>query len=344
MHFDVTSLNPLPNNYCTPLREMATALAGTALVTAIYLARRYLIGGVCTSRAMLDGKTAIVTGANSGIGKETAIDLAKRNAKVIVACRSKERGQEAVADIRKRSGNPSVHFRQLDLASFSSVHEFAAKVLSEEPKIDILINNAAVFLVPYSKTVDGIETHFSVNYLGHFLLTNLLLDRLREAPNARIINVAADIPPLVGRLTGGIDFNDINSERSYNRIKAYTQSKYALLLYSADLAQQLKDSKVTVSTVHPGVVRNEFGRNTSYFVGYVQILFYPLMVLFLKSPWQGAQTSIYCAVAEELEGVTGRHYVDCRPREPLIPISLDASATRRLIEISNEMTGLKKTQ
>ena len=251
--------------------EMATVLAGTVLTTAVYLARRYLIGGVCASNAMLDGKTAIVTGANSGIGKETAIDLAKRNARVIVACRSNERGQKAVADIRERSGNTNVYFRPLDLASFSSVHQFASGVLSDEPKIDILINNAAVFLVPYSKTVDGVETHFSVNYLGHFLLTNLLLDRLREAPSARIINVAADIPPLVGRLTGGIDFNDINSERSYNRIKAYTQSKYAVLLYSANLAQQLKGSSVTVSTVHPGVVRNEFGRNTSYFFGYVQV-------------------------------------------------------------------------
>ncbi|KAL5516017.1 hypothetical protein EMCRGX_G001273 [Ephydatia muelleri] len=320
---------------------MTTALAGTVLTAAVYLARRYLIGGVCTSKAMLDGKTAIITGANSGIGKETAIDLAKRNARVIVACRSKERGQKAVADIRERSGNTNVYFRPLDLASFSSVHQFASGVLSEEPKIDILINNAAVFLVPYSKTVDGVETHFSVNYLGHFLLTNLLLDRLREAPSARIINVAADIPPLVGTLTGGIDFNDINSERSYNRIKAYTQSKYAVLLYSAHLAQQLKDSRVTVSTVHPGVVRNEFGRNTSYFVGYVQILFYPLMLLLLKSPWQGAQTSIYCAAAEELEGVTGQHYVDCRAREPMIPRSLDASATRRLIQISNEITALR---
>lgn len=250
---------------------MATVLTGTLITTCIYLARRYWTGGVCTSLARLDGKTAIVTGANSGIGKETAVDLAKRNARVIVACRSKDRGQKAVADIQERSGNNNVYFRQLDLASFSSVHQFAAGVLSDEPKIDILINNAAVFLVPYSKTIDGVETHFSVNYLGHFLLTNLLLDRLREAPSARIINVAADIPPLVGKLTGGIDYNDINSERSYNRIKAYTQSKYAVLLYSAHLAQQLRDSRVTVSTVHPGVVRNEFGRNTSYFVGYLQV-------------------------------------------------------------------------
>ena len=250
---------------------MAAVIAGTVLTTAVYLARRYLIGGVCTSRANLEGKTAIVTGANSGIGKETALDLAKRNARVIVACRSKDRGQRAVADIRERSGNTNVHFRQLDLASLSSVREFAAGVLSDEPKLDILINNAAVFLVPYSKTIDGVETHFGVNYLGHYLLTNLLIDRLRQAPRARIINVAADIPLIVGKLTGGIDFDDINGERSYNRIKAYTQSKYAVLLNSAHLAQQLRDSSVTVSTVHPGVVRNEFGRNTSYFVGYIQV-------------------------------------------------------------------------
>ena len=246
-------------------------VGAAAIACSAYLARRYLIGGVCRSVARLDGKTAIVTGSNAGIGKETAMDLAKRNARVILACRSVEKGEKAAVEIRKGSGNDKVIFRQLDLASLQSVRSFADSVLKEEPRIDILINNAAIFLVPFKRTVDGIESQFSVNYLGHFLLTNLLLDRMKESPSSRIVNVAADIPSLVGSLTGGIDFSDINSERSYNRVKAYIQSKYSVFLSSQQLAKRLQGTNVTVSTVHPGVVRNEFGRNTSYFVGYIQV-------------------------------------------------------------------------
>ena len=183
------------------------------------------MGGVCRSRAVLSGKTVVITGANAGIGKETAVDLARRNARVIMACRSPEKGKMAAVEVRKRSNNDNIVFHQLDLASFASIHDFAKQILKQEKQLDILINNAGVFMLPLWRTKDGIEMHFGVNYLGHFLLTNLLLERLKEAPASRIVNVAADFPSWLGR----INFDDINSDESYNRVKAVIQSKLAII-------------------------------------------------------------------------------------------------------------------
>lgn len=318
-----------------------SVFVGTATVcalTGVYLLRRYALrgAGVCKSTAMLTGKTVIITGSNVGIGKQTALDLARRNARVVLACRNVEVGEKAADEIRKKTNNKDVICRKLDLASFASVGQFAKEVLEEEKQVDILINNAGVFMLPLRRTEDGIEMHLCVNYLGHFLLTNLLLDRLKEASSARIVNVAADVPTWIG----GINFDDINSEKSYNRVKAVTQSKLCVILFSQYLARQLEGTSVTVNTVHPGIVRNEFGRYLDYWYGYFQLVFYPFALLLLKSPWQGAQTSIYCAVAEELEGVTGRHFVDCRMKPAPLPPSLDQDSAERLWKMSAKMTGV----
>ena len=170
---------------------MALVLAGVAGCGLFLLFRKYISGGVCRSQAKLDSKTAIITGANTGIGLETAVDLANRNARVILACRSVERGETAAVQVRKRSGNDKVVFVQLDLASMESVRNFTAKILKDEPRIDILTNNAGVDCLEGSLTVGGFEKHMAINHLGHFLLTHLLLDRLKEAPSARIINVSS---------------------------------------------------------------------------------------------------------------------------------------------------------
>ena len=230
---------------------------GTIIVGTLYLLRRYVAGGVCHSRAKLDGKTIIITGANTGIGKETAIDLARRGARVIIACRSAEKGEEAVVEVRAKSGNDKVVFRRLDLASLESVRQFASKVLEEEPTIDILINNAGVMACPYSKTEDGFEMQFGVNHLGHFLLTNLILDRLKESPAARIVNVSST----AHRRTEGINFDDLNSEKSYNSFVAYGQSKLANILFTRSLAKRLVGTSVIANCLHPGVIRTELGRH-----------------------------------------------------------------------------------
>ena len=234
------------------------AAVGLGLYVARRLARRYFAGGVCRSKARLDGKTAIITGGNTGIGKETAIDLAGRNARVILACRSVEKGEKAAVEVREKSGNDDVVFRQLDLASLASVRQFAATVLEEESRIDILVNNAGVMACPYSKTEDGFEMQFAVNHLAHFLLTNLLLDRLKEAPSARIVNVSS-----LAHMNGKINFDDINFEKSYEPWQAYGQSKLANILFTRSLAKRLVGTNVTANALHPGSIATELQRHVT---------------------------------------------------------------------------------
>ena len=245
-------------------------MVGSATVcalTGVYLFRRIAHGPICKSKAVLTGKTAIVTGANTGMGKQTALDFARRNARVIIAGRNEESGRKAVKEIVEETKNANVIFKKVDLASFASIRNFADTIKSEEEQVDILVNNAGVFMLPLRRSADGVEMHFAVNYLGHFLLTNLLTDHLKKSPNGRIVNIAADIPTWIN----GINFEDINSEQSYNRVSAVIQSKQALLLYTKYLASTLKESNVTVNTVHPGIVRNEFGRYRDYWYGYFQV-------------------------------------------------------------------------
>lgn len=226
--------------------------------TSLYFTKRYFGGGVCTSKATLNGKIVIITGANTGIGLETAVDMAQRGARVILACRSPERGEAAVQVVKERSKNEAVVFAQLDLASLQSVRDFATRILNQEPRIDILINNAGVMVPPYTKTEDGFELQFGVNHLAHFLLTNLLLDRIKEAPSARIVNVSS-----LAHHFGKINFDDLQSEKKYSRTGAYCQSKLANVLFTRSLAQSLKDTQVTTYSLHPGSIRTELARHVS---------------------------------------------------------------------------------
>ena len=237
-------------------------LLGTVTVgVSLWMLRKYFAGGVCRSKAMLYGKTVIITGANTGIGKETAIDLAKRNARVIIACRSQEKGKKAEVDVRRESGNSNVHFRKLDLASFDSVRRFAKDVLSEESRLDILINNAGVMNCPFQKTEDGFETQFGVNHLGHFLLTNLLLDKIKQAPEGRIVVVSSTGHSFTSKL----DLDTINSEAHYGTYVAYFKSKLANVLFTKSLAKRLAGSNITVNSLCPGAVETELLRHSTGF-------------------------------------------------------------------------------
>jgi len=229
------------------------------VVLVLWMIRRWAAGGVCRSNARLDGKTVIITGANTGIGKETATDLAKRNARVILACRSQEKGKKAEVDVRRESGNNDVNFRQLDLSSFTSIREFAKEVLEEESHVDILINNAAVAVCPYTKTEDGFEMQFGVNHLGHFLLTNLLLDRIKQAPEGRIVNVSS----IAHTFCGPIDLDTINSEDKYGPYDSYNKSKLANVLFTKQLAKRLEGTNVTTNSLHPGGVDTELQRHST---------------------------------------------------------------------------------
>ena len=305
-----------------------------AFGVALYLARRYFAGGVCHSKALLNGKTVIITGANAGIGKETAVDLARRNARVIMACRSVEKGEKAAVEVRKRSGSDNVVFLQLDLASLTSVRQFAARVLEEEPRLDILINNAGVMACPYTKTEDGFEMQFGVNHLAHFLLTNLLLDRLKEAPSARIVNLSS-----LAHAFGKINFDDLNSEKSYSSWSVYSQSKLANILFTRSLAKRLQGTNTIVNAVHPGGVRTELQRHS--FVVRIMRFF---SSIFWKTPEEGAQTSIYCAVSEEMEGVSGKYLADCKIVKPRTKEATDDEIAERLWQVSVQMVGLESKQ
>ncbi|XP_060920475.1 retinol dehydrogenase 12, like [Labrus mixtus] len=257
-----------------------------------------------SSTERLDGKTVVITGANTGIGKETAIDLAKRGAKVIMACRDAERGQAAVKEVVEGSGNQNIVFMKLDLADSKSIREFAEAINKDEPKLDILINNAGVMVCPYGKTADGFEMQIGVNHLGHFLLTYLLLDLIKKSAPARIITVSS-----LAHSWGSMKLDDLNSEKKYDKNAAYSQSKLANVLFSHSLSKRLEGTGVTTYSLHPGVVKTDLWRHLN---GPQQVLM-KMASPFTKNSSQGAQTSIYCAVEPSLEKESGGYYSDCAP-------------------------------
>ncbi|KAM3877497.1 retinol dehydrogenase 13 [Diretmus argenteus] len=314
----------------TNARGLTLALAAGAGVLAL---RRWLAGGVCRSKARLDGKTVLITGANTGIGKDTALDMACRGARVILACRDMTKANAAADEIRQRSGNGNVVVKKLDLASLQSVRDLTKDVLESEERLDILINNAAV-MCPKWVTDDGFEMQFGVNHLGHFLLTNCLLDLLKKSTPSRIVIVSS-----MGHTSGHIDFEDINLDKDYTAMKSYTRSKLANVLFGRELAARLQDTGVTVYSLHPGIIRTEIGRHMVPTLAlWKRILLLPFLML-IKSHRQGAQTTVYCAVEESLANVSGLYYSDCAPKTPA-PQACDDVAAKKLWDLSASMVGL----
>lgn len=260
--------------------------------------RKMLSCGVCTSNIQLSGKVAIVTGANTGIGKETAKDLARRGARVYLACRDVQKGELVASEIQATTGNSQVLVRKLDLADTKSIRAFAEGFLAEEKYLHILINNAGVMMCPYSKTADGFEMHIGVNHLGHFLLTHLLLEKLKESGPSRVVNVSS-----LAHHLGRIHFHNLHGEKFYSAGLAYCHSKLANILFTKELARRLKGSRVTTYSVHPGTVHSELIRHSTALRWLWQLFFF-----FIKTPQQGAQTSLYCAVTDGIEGLSGSHF------------------------------------
>ena len=224
---------------------------------AYALLKVFFINGVpCSSRERLDGKTVIITGGNGGIGKETTVDLAQRGARVILACRDLSTGSSAVREIKERSGSENIVLKRLDLASCKSVRDFASQILQEEDQVNILICNAGLMFPPFQLTEDGFELTFGVNHLGHFLLTNLLLERIKESTPSRIIVVSS-----LAHVTGYLDFDDMMWRKRYNPYLAYCRSKLANVMFARELARRLSDTPgLTVCALHPGTVNTELYR------------------------------------------------------------------------------------
>ncbi|CAK6974704.1 dehydrogenase/reductase SDR family member 13-like [Scomber scombrus] len=307
------------------------------VVGGAYIYRHVVVKGKrCTSKAKLHGKTVIVTGSNTGIGKTTAIDLAKRGARVILACRSKQRGEAALEEVKRESGSSQVVFMQMDLGSLKSVRSFAENFLKTETRLDILINNAGVYM--QGRTEDGLGMMFGVNHIGHFLLTNLLLDRLKECEPSRVVNVSS-----VGHNFGKIDFDCLNTHKalglgtSFTAVaQVYCDSKLCNVLFTHELAQRLQGTKVTCYTLHPGAINSELARNTS---SVLQTLLIPVTAFFFKNTIQGAQTTLHCALQEGIEPLNGHYFSNCTVREVYAKAKDDAAA-KKLWELSERLCGL----
>ena len=251
------------------------------------------------------GKVILVTGATGGIGKATAIGLATLGARVGVTGRDLARAEQAVADIRGASGNPSVDAFAADLTSQAEVRRLAVAVLDAYPRLHVLVNNVGGFWAHRHQTADGLEHTFALNHLAPFLLTNLLLDRLKASAPARVVTLSSGAQSM-----GRIAFDDLQGARNYSGQRAYSQSKLASIMFTMELARRLEGTGVTATAVHPGVVRTNFGaEDQAWFFIVVSGVVRP----FLKTPAQGAQTSIFLASSPDVDGVTGQFFANRKP-------------------------------
>jgi retinol dehydrogenase-14 len=279
---------------------------------------------------LMAGRTVLVTGASSGIGRATALGLATMGAHVAITGRDRLRTEDAAREIGA-AGGMKVEVFVADLSSQAQVRRLASEVLAGLPRIDVLVNNAGGYWDTRHVTVDGLERTFAVNHLAPFLLTNLLRDRLEWGAPARVVTVASN-----AHTTGRIDFDDLQGERSYSGGRAYSQSKLANILFTYQLARRMRGSAVTANALHPGVVRTSFGAADP---ARIQRLLIPLLGPVMKSPARGAATSIHLASAPELEHVSGRYFANRRPTKSS-PRSNDQAVAARLWEASADLVGL----
>ncbi|XP_059925290.1 retinol dehydrogenase 12 isoform X1 [Gadus macrocephalus] len=283
----------------------------------------------CT--VQLNGKTAIVTGANTGIGKYIALDFARRGARVILACRNQLAGGAAVQEIIELTNNQDVHLRPLDTSSLSSVREFATMINNDEKALHILVNNAGVSGLPKEITEDGLEISFATNHLGPFLLTKLLLDLLKRSAPARIVNVCSS-----NHFKGIVNFSHFKGEDlTYKMDHIYNNTKLHQIICTNELARMLNGSGVTANSIHPGYVLTSVLRHYS---AKVRIIFKLIGIFFFKNAKQGAASAIYCAVSEETEGITGKYFdSDCALVLPA-PLARDPALGAKDYEISERLT------
>jgi NAD(P)-dependent dehydrogenase (short-subunit alcohol dehydrogenase family) len=261
----------------------------------------------------MEGKVCLVTGANSGIGKQTALGLARMGATVVMVCRDKQRGEEARAEIKNGSGNDSLDLLLADLSSQAQIRKLAKEFKDRYQRLDVLINNAGIGLAERAKSADGIEMFFAVNHIAPFLLTHLLLERLKASVPSRIVNVSSFMHAWVK----GLNLDELPSREKFLGVPAYAHSKLALLMFSYELARRLAGTGVTVNALNPGFVKTNVGHQVRGALRIVRWLIFNLLGAI--PPEEGARTSIYLASSLEVEGVTGKYKgPSVRPKPPII--------------------------
>lgn len=275
----------------------------------------------------MSGRTCMITGANSGIGKATAMALAAMGADLVLVCRDRGRGEAAMVEISEQ-GDGNTELLLADLGSQQQIRGVASEFLSTSRPLHVLINNAGLIIKDRTETEDGIEATFAINHLGPFLLTELLLERITESAPARIVTVSS-----MAHKMAKLDFDDLASTKKYRGMRVYGKSKLANILFTRELAKRLEGTGVTANAAHPGPVATNFAQNNDGPFAAITKLVAPLM----RSPEKGAETSIYLATSPEVEGVTGKYFTNAKEKQPSRAATNDASA-KRLWEISEEMT------
>lgn len=294
-----------------------------------------LLDKIVVSEPQMKDRICMITGANSGIGKITALELAKMDAHIIMVCRNKNKGIQAQREILERIGNPDIDLMVADLSSQASIRNFVDKFKEKYETLHVLIQNAGTMTKKRLVTTDGLETTFATNYLGPFLLTNLLLDILKTSAPSRIISISSGM-----HHRASIDLEDLQSIKAYKNINVYSMTKLANILFIYELHHRLRDSgvtNVTANAVHPGFVRTNFGMNgLNWFQKLGMKFIHPFLAI---SPQEGAETSIYVASSPEVESISGEYFAKKKVSESS-PLTQDRNLQKKLWKISEELTDL----
>ncbi|RWS29030.1 retinol dehydrogenase 14-like isoform X1 [Leptotrombidium deliense] len=290
--------------------------------------------GWCNDEVDMSGKTVIITGGNAGIGKETARGLAKKNAKVILACRNMAKARVAAEDIIKTTGNNSVFVKHCDLAALATVRSFCNEILNTENRLDVLILNAG--MVPSRgkhMTQDSLELQFSSNHLGHFLMTNLLLQLLKKSAPSRIVVVSSYLHHY-----GNVDFENLSFEKyTPDPLFTYCKSKLANILFVKELTRRLQNTQVTANALHPGLVKTDINKDCPW---YTRRVLQPIAFRFAKTAEEGAQTSIFLSTSNKVQNVSGKYFVDCKEAN-YSPKADDVELCKKMWSVSKTMTSFK---
>lgn len=273
----------------------------------------------------MKGKRVVVTGASRGIGRETALALARMGADLSLVVRDAERGKAVAEEVRALGGDADVFIA--DLSSLADVRRAAAEILAKHDRIDVLVNNAGALFMDRQVTKDGYEATFATNHLAYFLLTELLLDAVKKAPAGRIVNVASE-----AHHRGTLDFDDLMRERSFTGWGAYGASKLANILFTSELARRLEGTGVTANSLHPGVIASGFALNNKGLVGTVWKLMSPL----LMSSENGAKTTVFLATDPSVAAVSGRYFSKCKQKTPSRE-ARDVAVAKRLWDVSEQL-------
>jgi NAD(P)-dependent dehydrogenase (short-subunit alcohol dehydrogenase family) len=278
-------------------------------------------------------KTVVVTGATNGIGKVTALELARLGARVLIVGRDPKRGEATLEEIRAQSGNANVELLLADLSLMSETRRLAQEVSAKTGKLDVLVNNAGAIFTEREETREGLEKTFALNHMSYFLLTNLLLETLKASGNARVVNVSSDAHRI-----GALNFEDLQARNGFNSMRVYGQSKLMNVLFSNELARRLQGTGVTSNALHPGVVATGFAQGSSGVWGWIFKLlrFVPGAMV---TPQQGARTSIHLASSDAVNGITGLYFSNQKPTVPSLA-SLEVPAQQRLWLESERIAGL----